>query len=88
MINPHITVGKLDDAQTLNKVFEHIRNVDDKFIAVVNKISVEMIGKNEESIIVIEKQLFLQLLDNFVCNSIANLMKHYFIILTVISHKI
>lgn len=55
MINPHITVGKLDDAQTLNKVFEHIRNVDDKFIAVVNKISVEMIGKNEESIIVIEK---------------------------------
>lgn len=57
MINPHITVGKLDDAQALNKVFEYIRNVDDKFIAVVNKISVEMICENEELIIVIERQL-------------------------------
>lgn len=57
MINPHITVGKLDDAQALNKAFESIRNIDNKFIVVVNKISVEMIGENEEPIIVIEKQL-------------------------------
>ncbi len=25
LINPHITVGKLDDAQSLNKIFEYIR---------------------------------------------------------------
>ena len=30
---------------------------DDKFKTVIDKISVEMIGENEESIIVIEKKL-------------------------------
>lgn len=34
-----------------------VSDIYNKFIAVVNKISVEMIGKNEESIIVIVKQL-------------------------------
>lgn len=55
---PHITVGKMDDTQALNKAFESISGIDDRFRAVIDKISVEMIGENEESIIVIEKKLF------------------------------
>ena len=55
---PHITVGKMNDIQELNKAFESIRGIDDRFRTVIDKISVEMIGENEESIIVIEKKLF------------------------------
>ena len=54
---PHITVGKLGNIQELNKAFEAVSRIDDKFITVIDKISVEMIGKNQESIIVIEKKL-------------------------------
>lgn len=54
---PHITVGKLGNIQELNKAFESVSHIDDKFITVVDKISVEMIGENEESIIIIEKKL-------------------------------
>lgn len=37
--------------------FESVSHIADKFKTVIDKISVEMIGKNEESIIVIEKKL-------------------------------
>lgn len=57
MIPLHIAVGKLDDIQALNKAFESIKDIDDRFKTMVDKISVEMIGENEESIIVIEKKL-------------------------------
>lgn len=57
MIPLHIAVGKLDDIQALNKSFESIKDIDDRFKTMVDKISVEMIGENEESIIVIEKKL-------------------------------
>lgn len=54
---PHITVGKLSDVEELNKAYEDVKYIRCKFIAVINKISVEMIGENEESIIIIEKHL-------------------------------
>lgn len=54
---PHITVGNLITSQELDKAYESIKNIDYKFVSIVNKISVEMIGNNKESIIIIEKQL-------------------------------
>ena len=54
---PHITVGNLSDTDELDVVYESVKEIDTTFKCRVTNISVEMIGKNEESIIVIEKQL-------------------------------
>lgn len=54
---PHMTLGKLKTVNELNAVYNELKNMDTTFTTTVNKISVEMIGENEESIIVIEKQL-------------------------------
>lgn len=54
---PYITVGSLTNSQELDKAYETVKNIDCKFVSIVNKISVEIIGANEESIIIIEKQL-------------------------------
>jgi 2'-5' RNA ligase len=54
---PHITVGNLSSINLLNKAFNDVKNYNDKFSTVVKKISVEMIGDNEESIIIIEHAL-------------------------------
>lgn len=54
---PHITVGNLINSQELDKAYESAKNINYKFVSIVNKISVEMIGNNKESIIIIEKQL-------------------------------
>ncbi len=54
---PHITVGNLPSIDLLDKAFDDVKNYNDKFITVVNKISVEMIGEHEESIIIIEYEL-------------------------------
>lgn len=53
---PHMTVGKVASIE-LNKAFEDVNKYNDKFGTVVNKISVEMIGEHEESIIIIEHKL-------------------------------
>ena len=54
---PHMTVGKLNSAQELNNAYEYVKNIDDSFQTTVKKISVEMIGEHEESIIVFERTL-------------------------------
>ena len=54
---PHMTVGKLESEEEMDEAYEAIKSVDDVFRTRVNKISVEMIGKNEESIIIIEKNI-------------------------------
>ena len=41
----------------IEKAYEDIKDLDEEFITTVKKISVEMIGSNEESIIIIEKKL-------------------------------
>lgn len=41
----------------MDEAYEEIKHIQDKFSTVVKKISVEMIGENEEPIIVIEKRL-------------------------------
>lgn len=54
---PHMTVGKLATVEELDKAEARVKSLKDVFSTVVRKISVEMIGENEESIIVIEKEL-------------------------------
>lgn len=54
---PHMTVGNLSSIDLLNKAFDDVNKCKDIFSTVVKKISVEMIGDNEESIIIIEHEL-------------------------------
>ncbi len=54
---PHMTVGKESSEELLNKAFDDVNKCNDIFSTVVKKISVEMIGDHEESIIIIEHEL-------------------------------
>ena len=54
---PHMTVGKLKTVDDLNDAYESVAGNITVFKSIITKISVEMIGENEESIIVIEKKL-------------------------------
>lgn len=48
---PHLTVGKLPSTQALENAFHEIEEINAVFRTKVEKIAVEMIGENEESII-------------------------------------
>ena len=48
---PHLTVGKLPSVQALEDAFQETKGVNAVFQTKVEKIAVEMIGENEESII-------------------------------------
>ena len=54
---PHITVGNLTTVEELENAYEDVKDIDCCFTSLITKISVEMIGENEESIIIIEKNL-------------------------------
>ncbi|MEG1003292.1 MAG: 2'-5' RNA ligase family protein [Clostridium sp.] len=54
---PHMTVGKVYSMELLDKALGDVNKYSDKFSTVVRKISVEMIGEHEESIIIIEHEL-------------------------------
>lgn len=54
---PHITIGKLPSIQLLNDAYNNVKSMTESFSTIVHKISVEMVGEHEESIIVIEKIL-------------------------------
>lgn len=54
---PHMTIGNLPTEESLNNAFNNIKSIEDTFSTLVKKISVEMIGDNEESIIIMEKEL-------------------------------
>lgn len=54
---PHITVGKFASENKLNEAYEKMKGFNGKFYCIVDRISVEMIGDNEESIIIFEKRL-------------------------------
>jgi len=54
---PHITVGKTKTVDELNAAYEDASSCNEVFSTTVTKISVEMIGEHEESIIIIEKEL-------------------------------
>lgn len=54
---PHMTVGKLSSVEELDEAFESVQTLEELFKTKVTKISVEMIGEHEESIIILEKEL-------------------------------
>lgn len=54
---PHVTLGKLPSSDLLDKAYDDVKHIDKTFRTMVDKICMEMIGENEESIIVIEKEL-------------------------------
>ncbi|WP_326910750.1 hypothetical protein [Sedimentibacter sp. MB31-C6] len=54
---PHMTVGRISSMELLDNAFDDVKNYIDKFSTVVKKISVEMIGDQEESIIIIKHVL-------------------------------
>lgn len=54
---PHMTVGKLPTVEQMDKAYAEVCACQDRFRTIVNIVSAEMIGENEESIIVIEKKL-------------------------------
>ena len=53
-----MTFGKVFSLELLNKAFDDVnKHYNEKFSTVVKKISVEMTGEHQESIIVIEHEL-------------------------------
>lgn len=54
---PHMTIGKLSTAEELDDAYNDIKSIKHTFNTIVNKISVEMIGENEESIVTVEVEL-------------------------------
>jgi 2'-5' RNA ligase len=51
---PHLTVGRIDDEEKFQEAIEATKNIDDKFQMVVEKVSVEIIDSNEDSVIELE----------------------------------
>lgn len=54
---PHITVGKIDDEESYRATIADVQDIQDTFTALVEKISVEIIDENEDSIIEMEVPL-------------------------------
>jgi 2'-5' RNA ligase len=52
--NPHMTVGRIENEEKYNIAFEDMKKVVDVFETIVDKISVEIIDENEDSIIEME----------------------------------
>ena len=54
---PYMTIGKLSSVEKMNMAFAKIMNMDSLFETSIKTVSVEMIGENGESRIIIEKEL-------------------------------
>ena len=54
---PHMTIGNFEDRNALNDAYTEVCSVKDSFSTLVEKISVEIIDENEDSIIEIEVNL-------------------------------
>lgn len=48
---------EFESAEQLESAYEDVKNLNCTFVSMVKKISVEMIGNNEESVVIIEKDL-------------------------------
>jgi 2'-5' RNA ligase len=55
--NPHMTVGKITGEEDFKTAVTDVTSVNDIFNAIVKKISVEIIDKNEDSLIEMEIEL-------------------------------
>lgn len=55
--NPHMTLGNLENRDSLNTAYEAVKSISESFCTVADTISVEKIGEQGESIILMEKKL-------------------------------
>lgn len=55
--NPHMTLGNLENRDSLNTAYEVVKSISESFFTVADTISVEKIGEQGESIILMEKKL-------------------------------
>ena len=51
---PHMTVGKLESIEEYEDAIEEVKNINDIFSSIANKVSVEIIDENEDSLIEME----------------------------------
>lgn len=51
---PYITIGKLSVKYKLDEAYNQVKDMSETFCTLVNKVSVEMIGDDEESVIMAE----------------------------------
>ncbi|SHI66544.1 2'-5' RNA ligase family protein [Lutispora thermophila] len=54
---PHMTVGKFQTKQELDMAYDEVKNMNASFATIIDRVSVEIIGDNEVSIIEIEHKL-------------------------------
>ena len=54
---PHMTIGNFTDRTALSNAYQDVCSIEDRFSILVDKISVEIIDENEDSIIEIEVNL-------------------------------
>ncbi|MCM1991871.1 2'-5' RNA ligase family protein [Oceanirhabdus seepicola] len=54
---PHMTLGNFTSRDDLDKAFKDVSDIKESFSTIVNKISVEIIDENEDSIIDVEVNL-------------------------------
>lgn len=55
---PHMTLGKFHSLSRLKDAYETIRKISTSFTTTIDTVSVEVIGPEEESIIIYEKKLY------------------------------
>lgn len=55
--SPHMTLGNLENRNALHAAYEAVKSISESFYTVADTISVEKIGKQGESIILMEKKL-------------------------------
>ena len=60
---PHMTIGRLSTPNQMASALENVKEITTSFDTIVDTLSVEMIGENEESIILLEKKLHRRLSD-------------------------
>lgn len=54
---PHMTIGKLESVHAYRDAIKDVKDINDIFSGVVNKVSVEIIDENEDSLIELEVSL-------------------------------
>ena len=54
---PHLTIGSFTSKEDLNIAFKNTELIKENFTTVIDKISVEIIDENEDSIIEVEVDL-------------------------------